>query len=361
MNKIIKISLISAIYLVHIKPIFSKVFLQNISSSQPQFSTAISKTNLGPLNKNLYDFLIYTDGSQISPKTYLINLQTHSEFADNIKGPYLQLIPSTPGYANVPLAHQKLYFSAKYQPCDDGTSSTPPNYYPITSNSAEYKFNLTGSQFISPKACDQASGSIPGTLKITLNKVNGFIPAAGIYKGQININATDQNSESASLSLTIQAKVDTIIDTPEITINNLGHITLSNQNQSYSIRDFRYNITSNSPNGINITGISPYSDQIGAYISKPGINNTPNTNQRIHFLAEYEPCQGNLGLKPLTKPNQTRVQINNTSFSHSYEKFCDDNYGNMPGYLKITRLPITTGIPESGTYTGKFTILAEAI
>ena len=360
MNKYIKTSVMTGICFICFNHAFSKAIIKNMSGSQPIFPTQISQTQRGPINKNLYDFLVYTTGSSSSPKTYNINLQTHSEFADNTKGPYLQLMASTPGYANVPLEHQKLYFSAQYQPCDDGTLETPPPYYPVTSNNSEYKINLSGEKIISYKACDQASGSIPGTLKITLNKIDGFIPAAGTYQGQLNINITDQNTDASSLNLIITAKVNTIINVPDIRINNLGYITLNNKGQSKSIRDFNYNITSNSPNGISITGISPYSDEIGSYISKPGIS-SPNMTQRIHFLAEYESCQGNTGLQYLTKANQTRVQISPTSFNHSYEKFCDDNYGFMPGYLKLTRLPISTGIPEAGTYSGQFTILAEAI
>lgn len=361
MNKFIKITSITGIYLTSINPSFSTATIKNLSGSQPNFPTSISQTQRGPINKNIYDFLIYTTGSNNgSPKTYSINIQTHSEFADNIKGPYLQLLGSTPGYANVPLEHQKLYFSAEYQPCDDGTSASPPPYSAITSNNAEYKINLNGEKFISQKACDPASGSIPGTLKLTLNKVDGFVPAAGNYQGQLQFTITDQNSDTSTLNLIINAKVNTIINVPDIRINNLGYITLTNKGQSNSIRDFNYNITSNSPNGIRITGISPYSDEIGAYISKPGIS-LPNINQRIHFLAEYEPCQGNTGLKALTKSKQTRVPISHTGFNHSYEKYCDDNYGFMPGYLKFTRLPISTGIPEAGTYSGQFTILAEAV
>ena len=240
---------------------YAKVTIDNALGAQPSFSSAISQTQRGPLNKSLYDFLIYTDGGDSSTKSYYINLQTHSEYSDNIKGPYLQLTSSTPGYANVPLEHQKLYFSANYQPCDDGTASTPPPFKPITTSSAEFLTHIDGEQFVSTKACDsKISGSIPGTLKFTLGKVDGFIPAAGIYQGRFDIKTTDSSSQTTNIQLLITAQVSTIINVPQITIHNLGNITKANKSQSYNIRDYRYNITSNSPNGIKITGVAPYSD-----------------------------------------------------------------------------------------------------
>ena len=340
---------------------YAKVTIDNALGAQPSFPSAISQTQRGPLNKNLYDFLIYTDGGAGPAKSYHINLQTHSEFSDNIKGPFLQLISSTPGYANVPLEHQKLYFNASYQPCDDGTAATPPLFKPITTSSAEFLTHFDGEQFVSTKACDsKISGSIPGTLRFTLGKVDGFIPAAGTYQGRFDIKATDSSSQTTTMQLLITAQVSTIINVPQITIHNLGNITKANKSQSYNIRDYRYNITSNAPNGIKITGVAPYSDSKGAYISKPSVSN-PTESQRVHFSASYESCQGIGGLKPLTLSNQTQVAIPYVGFNQSFEKFCDDDYGYMPGYLKFTRLPISTSLPEAGTFIGTFTIRAEAV
>ena len=75
----------------------------------------------------------------------------------------------------------------------------------------------------------------------------------------------------------------------------------------------------------------------------------------------YEACRGLGGSKPLTQPNQVQTLIPNIGFNQSFEKYCDDNFGYMPGYLKFTRLPISTGLPESGAYMGTFVIRAEAV
>ena len=50
---------------------YAKVTIDNALGAQPSFSSAISQTQRGPLNKNLYDFLIYTDGGDTLQKAII--------------------------------------------------------------------------------------------------------------------------------------------------------------------------------------------------------------------------------------------------------------------------------------------------
>ena len=344
----------------------AQVTIDDSPGSSAVFTNKITQSQRGPIEKELFGYSISTDGGAQGTPDYTINITTTSNYADSTKGPYLQLSSSTAGYNNVPAEHRKLYVQASYRSCFSGQQGDFPLFQNITSsNSAQFNSSITlGQEYTKNSSCDPSFGAFPGAIKFTIPMIDGFTPAAGVYTGTLSLSVNDNAAVSTPVvkQFAISAEVSTIMNVPNITITNLGDITISNQNISHTMDDYNYNITSNAPNGIRITASSPFSDETGAYISKSSITN-PNQNQRIHFQAFYTSCNDfHASTKQnLTQANQTIVQTGQLGFVNTFDKYCTIGLSYIPGHLSFTRLAIPGDIPEAGSYSGNFTITATAV